>query len=98
MSINGPWDEDPMWVPDLQDSDLAHNEVTHILSGDFDTKIACDIMGATPEVTCLLCLGGTIDMLEQDLEEARHHLAMLNPEGWACLPNCVHCSGDVTNL
>jgi hypothetical protein len=24
MSINGPWDEDPMWVPDLQDSDLAN--------------------------------------------------------------------------
>ena len=29
MSINGPWDEDPMWVPDLQDSEFADNEVTH---------------------------------------------------------------------
>ena len=23
MSINGPWDEDPMWVPDLEDSEFA---------------------------------------------------------------------------
>jgi hypothetical protein len=27
MSINGPWDEDPMWVPDLEDSELADNEL-----------------------------------------------------------------------
>jgi hypothetical protein len=24
MSVNGPWDEDPMWVPDLEDSELAN--------------------------------------------------------------------------
>jgi|688.fasta_scaffold2076093_1 hypothetical protein len=24
MSINGPWDEDPMWVPDLEDSEPAN--------------------------------------------------------------------------
>jgi hypothetical protein len=30
MSINGPWDEDPMWVPDLQDSELADNEIVQV--------------------------------------------------------------------
>jgi hypothetical protein len=24
MSVNGPWDEDPMWVPDLEDSEPAN--------------------------------------------------------------------------
>lgn len=65
--------------------------VTHIGSDDCDTDKACDIMGVDPEVTCLRCLGGVIEMLAQDLEEARHHLAMLNPEAWQCMPNCDYC-------
>jgi hypothetical protein len=32
----GPWDEDLMWVPDLQDSELAHNEIERMGGADMD--------------------------------------------------------------
>ena len=37
----GPWDEDPMWTPDLQDSEFA-NTLGHfnVLDWEMD-KIAC---------------------------------------------------------
>lgn len=67
-------------------------QVTHYVSEDFDTDVACDIIGETPEVTCLQCLGGQIAELKKELEQARHHLAMGDPEGWDCLPNCSWCN------
>jgi hypothetical protein len=67
-------------------------QVTHFVSEDMDTDIACDIIGETPDVTCLECLGGQIAELKKQLVEARHHLAMTNPEGWSCLPDCSYCN------
>lgn len=56
-----------------------------------DTNRACDMIGHNVEVDCPECLGGIIQSLYKQLEEALHHLDSLNPDGWQCLPNCSHC-------
>jgi tRNA G26 N,N-dimethylase Trm1 len=39
MSINGPWDEDPMWVPDLQDSELAMEVVQCLRCQELEAEL-----------------------------------------------------------
>lgn len=71
---------------------MTPDGVTHIGSADCDTDKACDIMGSDPQINCPQCLGGLVASLQQELKEARHHLAMLNPEAWQCMPECSYCS------
>ena len=32
----GPWQEDSMWTPDLQDSEIAHNEFEQLCEDDLE--------------------------------------------------------------